>query len=159
MSTHPIRLVPFDRSYLERSWEWLNDPEIKRMTLSPDFTRAEQEEFFCSLPQRTDYLIWGVASSEGTPVGVAGLKHIFGTCAEFWCYIGERDWWGRGAGGQILDACESEARKRGITTLTMVASTDNSRSLGAYRRAGFVDDPELPKDRPDLVSLTKWLKA
>ena len=132
-----IRLVPFDRNYLDRSWDWLRDPEVKAMTMAPDFTREEQLAFFETLPGRSDYLIWGVEGPDGSPVGVSGIKHVSGSDGESWCYIGERRWWGQGIGGQILEACEVEARKRGITHLTMTALETNERSLRAYGKMGF----------------------
>lgn len=150
-----VRLVPFDRKYLDHSWHWLNDPEIKGPTMTPDFTREDQEAFFETLPQRENYHIWGIESIEGEPLGAVGLKHVAGVRAEFWCYIGERSWWGRGIGGDALRLSEVEARKLGLKELTMVATSDNSRSLNAYRRAGFVDDSQSPAN---LVSLTKQLE-
>jgi len=132
-----IRLVPFDRTYLERSWEWLRDPEIKTMTMAGEFTREDQERFFEDLPSRQDYKIWGVESADGQPIGAGGIKHIHGSDGEFWCYIGERPYWGRGIGGRILEACEVEAQKLGIDRLTMVALEDNERSIRAYEKMGF----------------------
>ena len=133
-----IRLVPFSRDYLDRSWDWLRDPEIKEMTMAGDFTRQDQIDFFESLPRRRDYKIWGVETATGAPIGAAGLKHIGGRHAEFWCYIGERDYWGQGLGGQILEACEAEAGKSGISRLTMIAQETNQRSIRAYEKMGFV---------------------
>ena len=98
-----IELVPFTRDYLERSWTWLNDPEVKRLTMTPDFSRAEQAAFFDSLPGRSDYRIWGVASEAGAPIGAAGIKHIDGTSGEVFLYIGEPACWGSGTGPESCD--------------------------------------------------------
>jgi RimJ/RimL family protein N-acetyltransferase len=137
-----LRLVPYDRQYLDLSWTWLNDPEVKAMTLTPDFTRAQQEAFFATLPTRTDYHIWGVEVDGGTPVGAAGIKHVKGHSGEFWCYIGERSMWGRGLGSMILEACAEQAQVIGLTELFMVAASDNQRSIGAFEKSGFVRDGE-----------------
>ena len=135
-SSPQIRLVPYDRTYLELSSTWLRDPEIKTLTMSPDFTREEQERFFKSLPGRRDYRIWGV-EADGRPIGAAGIKHISGKTGESWLYIGERVHWGRGLGGRILEACEAEARTLGLEQLTMTALATNERSVRAYRKIGF----------------------
>jgi RimJ/RimL family protein N-acetyltransferase len=146
-------LVPFDRNYLDRSWDWLRDPELKRLTMTPDFSREDQLAFFASLPSRQDYKIWGVETLEDEPIGAAGIKKIADGSGEFWCYIGEREWWGRKIGGQILKLCEDEARELGIETLIMVADATNERSIRAFEKQGFAMDRHVPK--PGVVQLSK----
>jgi RimJ/RimL family protein N-acetyltransferase len=150
-----IRLVPYDRAYLDRSWDWLRDPELKKLTLAGDFTREEQIAFFESLPSRLDYKIWGVASPEGEPIGAAGIKKISGSSGEFWCYIGERSWWGRKVGGRILELCEEKAHKLDLDHLTMIAGATNDRSISAFEKMGFTPDPDSSSET--LVQLSKSL--
>ena len=152
-----IILEPYDRTYLDLSWNWLRDPEIKALTLTPDFTREQQQAFFASLAGRADYRIWGVASDAGEKIGAAGIKHIDGPNGEFWCYIGERDYWGRGVGGQILTLCEDQARALGIERLIMIAATDNMRSVKAFEKMGFGLDAVVLGD--GLVQLSKSVAA
>ena len=151
-----IRLVAYNRAYLEKSWEWLRDPEIKALTLAGDFTRAEQEAFFEGLATRDDYKIWGVESLDGEPLGAAGIKKISGAAGEFWCYIGERSWWGRGVGGEILELCEEKAKELGLDLLTMIAAASNDRSIGAFEKMGFTPDPE--SSTATLSQLSKTVK-
>lgn len=153
--TGSIRLVPYDRAYLDHSWDWLRDPELKALTLAGDFTREDQVAFFESLPQRTDYKIWGVESPEGDPIGAAGIKKIVGTSGEFWCYVGDRSWWGRKIGGQILELCEEKARELGLDHLTMIAGATNDRSISAFEKMGFTPDPE--SSSATIVQLSKSL--
>lgn len=140
-SANRIRLVPYSRDYLDRSWAWLNDPEIKALTMTRDFSHEEQLAFFESLPSRSDYRIWGVEAPDGTPIGAAGIKNIAGDTGESWCYVGERDWWGRGVGRQILERCEEKASGLGLRHLYMKASAINDRSIGLYAKMGFVRCP------------------
>src|ERR1700693_267126 len=42
--------VEYDREYLEKSWQWLRDEEIARLTLTPAFSRQQQAAWFDSLP-------------------------------------------------------------------------------------------------------------
>ena len=154
ISSQPeIRLARYDRAYLEKSWEWLRDPEIKALTMAGDFTREEQLAFFDELPSRPDYKIWGVESPEGVPIGAAGIKNIVESAGEFWCYIGERAWWGRGIGGRILTLCEEQARALGIERLIMIAAASNARSVKAFEKTGFILDDVTPGD--GLVQLSK----
>ena len=150
-----ICLVPYDRTYLDCSWEWLRDPEIKQLTMAGDFTREEQIAFFESLPTRDNYKIWGVAAPDGQPIGAAGIKNISGSTGEFWCYIGERDWWGRRIGGRILELCEEKASDLGLDQLTMIAGANNDRSINAFEKMGFTPDPEWSTET--IVHLTKTL--
>ena len=92
----------YDEQFLEKSWQWLHDPEIKRLTMTPDFTREDQLRWFARLPEMTDYRIWGI-SCGGQPVGALGLKHILGDRAEYWGYIGERHYWGGGLGEEMME--------------------------------------------------------
>ena len=152
-----IRLARYDRAYLDKSWEWLRDPEIKALTMAGDFTQAEQLKFFDELPFRPDYKIWGVESPEGMPLGAAGIKKIVGRAGEFWCYIGERAWWGRGIGGRILELCEEQARVLGIERLIMIAAASNARSVRAFEKMGFVLDDLVPGE--GLVQLSKTVAS
>jgi RimJ/RimL family protein N-acetyltransferase len=87
-------------------------------------------------------MIWGVEAGNDEAIGACGLKNIVANMAEYWCYIGNRSWWGRGVGRQILEECEAKAKKIGITDLYMKASSCNDRSIGLYTKMGFVLDDE-----------------
>lgn len=134
-----LAFVPYSREFLARSWEWLNDPETKTLTLTPDFTKEQQEAFYETLSSRTDYLIWGIALA-GRPIGSCGLKHITETEAEYWGYIGEKQYWGRGLGGQIVEHCEEVARTMGLRGLYLHVGVDNARAKKLYEKCGFVEE-------------------
>jgi RimJ/RimL family protein N-acetyltransferase len=151
-----VRLVAFDRRYLDLSWEWLRDPEIKRLTLSPDFTRDQQLAFFAGLPGRSDYRIWGAETLDGEPIGAIGIKHIADGQGEVWCYIGARQQWGRGLGSQMLALCEQQARGLGIARLTMTADDGNMRSIRAFERQGYSLDDRRPP--AGLVRMSKAIR-
>lgn len=132
-----VQLVPFDRTYLDLSWSWLQDEETKRLTMTPEFTREDQLRFFDSLPGRSDYRVWGVSVDGVEPIGAAGLKHIAGGTAEYWGYIGNKDWWGRGLGRQLVQAVEREASQLDLGVLTLSVTKENQRAIRLYQRAGY----------------------
>jgi RimJ/RimL family protein N-acetyltransferase len=140
-STSPgnVRLVPYSRYYLDCSWQWLNDPEIKRLTLTPDFSREDQDRFFASLPTRADYRIWGLELEGTGPIGAAGLKNLNGNIAEYWGYIGSKAHWGRGLGRQLLTLVENEAIFLGLEKLALRVARFNVRAIGLYRNNGYVE--------------------
>ena len=67
--------VEFDYTFLKLSRTWLSDPEIKKLTLTPDIDCKEQKKWFDSLKTRNDYYIQGVCV-DGIPVGAVGIKNI-----------------------------------------------------------------------------------
>ncbi|WP_105699434.1 GNAT family N-acetyltransferase [Cronobacter dublinensis] len=132
-----ITLTSYDREFLELSWIWLQDPEIKKLTLTSDFTREQQRAFFNSLNDRKDYLIYGIQL--GTKkIGVAGLKNIKNDVAEYWGYIGEKDLWGKGIGKFVIEEIERIANNLGIKKLYLKVSEFNPRAIKAYHKSGFV---------------------
>ena len=44
-----VEFREFDREALQKSWEWLNDPQLKSLTMTPDFDQESQERWFESL--------------------------------------------------------------------------------------------------------------
>lgn len=140
-----VKLVPYDRDCLDRSWGWLSDPEIRALTMTPKFTRTDQLAFYDSLSTRPNYHIWGV-SHGGRVVGAAGLKNVRAELAEYWGYIGERELWGRGLGRSLMRQVESKAKRLGFTRLDLKVSTTNPRAIALYLKMGYVPDDLSPDD-------------
>ena len=105
--------------------------------MSPDFTREEQLRWFARLPERTDYLIWGL-TCDGIPIGALGLKNINRHEAEYWGYIGDRGYWNTGLGGEMLCFIFSQAKKIGLNELYLKVHRDNARAIRLYTRVGFI---------------------
>lgn len=132
-----ISFVEYTSDFLDLSWDWLNDPEIKSLTMTPDFSREDQINFFNKLSSRTDYQISGIVVN-GERAGACGLKHIKNGEAEFWCYLGLKRYWGRGLGADILQHAEKECAKLCVTLLHLKVSNSNSRAFKSYEKNGFV---------------------
>lgn len=141
-----IQFTEFDAVYLERSYVWLTEPEIKRLTLSPDITKQSQQLWYDSLSERNDYMIWGVLC-DGIPVGAVGLKKIdyINHSAEYFGYIGEKKYWGKGIGTQMLSFAIDEARKLDVKKLELHVSDDNTRAIALYNKIGFQETIEYDK--------------
>ena len=149
-----ISLVTFDRSFLEKSRLWLRDPEIKKLTMAPDFTNEEQELFFASLPEKTDYLIFGLILNAKIPLGVLGLKNIKKDSAEYWGYIGEKQYWGKGIGRQMLALAEKKALTIGISRLWLKVVEFNDRAIRLYEKNDYC----FVKKEDDLLIYEKKIK-
>lgn len=136
-----LKFCRFDETFLEKSWYWLHDPEIKKLTMTEDFSRETHQQWFAHLPNRTDYLIWGV-SCNAQSIGAYGFKHITQQEAEYWGYIGERNYWGIGLGGEIIQRAFHQARGLGVRALYLVVPHDNVRAIRLYLKKGFTLESE-----------------
>lgn len=96
-----VDLVDYDRSFLDASFKWLADEEIKFLTNTPSFSKDVQEQWFLSLSEKEDYYIRGILA-DGILIGACGLKHITNVDGEYWGYIGEKEYWGKGIGKQMM---------------------------------------------------------
>jgi len=133
-----IDFVEFDQTILNHSWEWLNNPEIKKLTNTPDFTRAQQQQWFDSLPaKKAAYFIKGVCV-DGIPIGVTGLKNKTVTEGEYWGYIGDKSYWGKGIGKKMLAYILEQGRQEGLEKIYLKVIASNQRAVALYEGRGFV---------------------
>ncbi len=42
-----IQLVKYDIDFLNLSWKWLNDSDLKQLTDTPDFSKNQQKNGLC----------------------------------------------------------------------------------------------------------------
>lgn len=137
MKGNNINVVEYGSEYLTYSWKWLNDDEIKYLTQTPTFSKEQQLEFFNSLPSRTNYFIKGIEYN-GIPVGACGLKHITNTDAEYWGYIGEKAFWGKGIGQFALTYMIKKAQQKNLKSIYLKVIKENIRALNLYKKMGFL---------------------
>lgn len=140
--TVEVEFQEFGFETLEKSWEWLNDPEIKRLTNTPDFDRDDQVEWFNGLSSRTDYYIQSV-SCNGVIVGACGLKKITTHDAELWMYIGEKAYWGKTIGIQMLEHVIEYARLINLNSIYGKYMKFNHSSINLGKRFGFVYERDI----------------
>jgi RimJ/RimL family protein N-acetyltransferase/dTDP-4-dehydrorhamnose 3,5-epimerase-like enzyme len=132
-----VHFGEFDRQTLDLSFDWLADPEIRRLTDSPVIERAAQLRWFEGLSARLDYKVWTV-THKGKPVGAVGLKRIEAEKAEYFGYIGVKSCWGKGIGSAMIEFAEIQARCLGLDRLELRVIDDNPRARALYLRRGFV---------------------
>ncbi|OCL85606.1 GNAT family N-acetyltransferase [Arcobacter porcinus] len=133
-----FEIVEYTKEFLPLSWKWLNDKEIKNLTMTPDFSKEDQNIFFNSLESRQNYKIFGIEFN-GLKIGACGLKNIENTKAEYWGYIGEKEYWGRGFGKLILKEMINLATKEQISIIYLKVGKNNQRAIKLYEKFGFVN--------------------
>lgn len=131
-----ISFVEFDTIFFRYSRKWLLDREIQRLTMSKLSSEMEALKWFYSLSDRMDYKIWGI-QYDNQAVGVCGIKHIESEKGEYWGYIGEKAYWGKGIGSSMVDFVETNARQLNLKQLYLCVLEDNLRALNLYQRKGF----------------------
>lgn len=131
-----ITFSEYNELFLQKSWEWLNNPIIKNLTNTPDFTKEEQISWFKSLKNKKDYFIKGVYFNN-KPIGVVGLKKINNINAEYWGYVGETDYWGLGIGSQMLDFAIKTAKDLSLKKIYLTVLSSNQRAKNLYHKFGF----------------------
>lgn len=126
----------YTREFLDASARWLADQEIRELTNTPIVTDQQRETFYNSLPSRSNYKIWGI-TYEKTPIGACGLKHITQYDAEYWGYLGEKELWGLGLGGELLKMCLEYASSLNLESLYLYVTPTNERAKKLYQRFKF----------------------
>jgi len=137
-----IRFVDYKEDFLEKSWLWLNDAEIKYLTNTPNFSKEEQKKWYESLKSRKDYIIYGITFNNKL-IGACGLKNITHIDAEYWGYIGEKKYWGMGFGIAILDEMIHKAKGLRLVKLWLKVIKDNERAIGLYKKKNFAIKKEF----------------
>jgi hypothetical protein len=50
-----VELCRYDKTFLEKSYDWLTDPYIQHTTDTPMFSKEEQSKWYDSLSDKNDY--------------------------------------------------------------------------------------------------------
>jgi RimJ/RimL family protein N-acetyltransferase len=133
-----VELCEYDEAFLHKSYGWLTDPYIKHTTDTPDITRESQLAWFNSLPQKTDYLIWGVRFHDKL-IGACGLKNKTDRTAEYWGYIGDRSYHGHGLGYSMLSQVIKKAEEMNLGQVTLKVLCDNMIAYNLYKKCDFFE--------------------
>ena len=135
-----IAFVEFDCNFLQKSFYWLSDSEVKRLTETPDITLDKQEQWFQALPQKEDYFIRGILA-DGVPIGAVGIKNIRFMQGEYWGYIGEKAYWGKGIGKVMVEEMLRVAKVVfHLDMLYLKVLVGNARAISLYKSCGFIVD-------------------
>ncbi|WP_419961128.1 GNAT family N-acetyltransferase [Psychrobacillus sp. BM2] len=134
-----------DKDYLLK---WNRDDEIRNLTgaLFPA-SYLEHERWFESKALSTTEKMWLIVSANNDePIGTVGLKNLdyINSNVEIFIYIGEKDYWGKGIGSQVI----SEIVDFAYNTLNfhkvyLYVFEYNKRAINMYEKIGFSVEGEL----------------
>jgi RimJ/RimL family protein N-acetyltransferase len=131
-----LKFVNYNETFLNLSTKWLSDSEIKKLTMAPEINKTKQLEWFSSLENRKDYYISGILYND-KPIGAFGLRHITSDSAEYWAFIGEKEYWSGGIGKQMLNYIVKYAKKLGLSYIYGKVHKENYRSISYCENYGF----------------------
>lgn len=141
-----VEFSEYDRETLDKSWEWLNDPETKELTMIGDFDREGQLRWFESLKDRKDFYIRSIIC-KGERIGACGLKKITEDDGEILAYIGEKQYWGKSIGMQIMEHLIEYAHSLNLSSIYAVYLKTNRPSIKTSQRFGFLYEKDIDDDK------------
>lgn len=133
---HTITLTPFTEEYLDKTFVWLNDPEISSMIDSHFITREEQLRWYNGLLSRNNYYVWGLVL-KGDLIGVCGIKNIQNGEGEYFGYIGNKNLWGKGIGMRMMELVEAQSSGLYLHTLNIKVLANNHRAVRLYNKMHY----------------------
>ena len=137
MNEYDLKLCKYDQTFLDLSYNWLKDEEIKYLTDAGNQTKDSQLKWYKSIQDRTDYLIWGVMYNNN-PIGVCGIKNINNGLGEYFGYIGDKTMWGKGLGKLMMMEVEFYVLQNSfIHILFLKVLKDNQRAISLYLKLGY----------------------
>ena len=152
ISANKIKFVKFDRIFLEKSYEWVTTEPVKTLIDAQYITKEQQIEWYNKLEGRTDYFIEGI-KYKLQPIGVWGLKKITTENAEYFGYIGEVEFWGKGIGNLLLKRAIEKAHQFRLKTLYLHVVKFNERAIRLYHRFDFQECPEKSNEKSLYMEL------
>lgn len=137
-----VEFHEYDKETLDKSWKWLNDPELKELTMIGDFDREYQLKWFEELKYRSNFYIRSVTHKDEI-IGTFGLKNITNTDGEVWGYIGEKKYWGKTVGAQMMDHIIEYAISLNLKSIYATYLKSNKMSIKISTRFGFVYEKDI----------------
>jgi len=147
-----VKILETDRLYLRQHetedaeviYEWLNDPEIKRLTAeSPrPLSKMKAREWLESwIKNENEVSLSVVTKKDDTLIGITALLDIntFHRSAELAIIIGEKVYWSQGYGSEVIQALlEYGFTQLNLNRIWLGVTDMNARAQRTYEKAGFV---------------------
>lgn len=121
---------------------WLNDPEVNRYLEVRHFhnTLETCKEFVASANADPTSYLFGVFNREGKHIGNAklGFINMIYKRGEISLFIGNKNYWGKGLGYQVVHALtEFGFKQLGLHRVEAGCYADNQASLRVFLKAGY----------------------
>ena len=144
MKPRRVSLRAFGSEDLDRTLEWVNDPEVTRFTGTVfPISSAEHQLWYQELLKDRTRKMFAIVSSDGKHIGNIGLKAIdwISRNAEVQVYIGEAEFRGKGYGTEAIEAVVEFAFERlNLHRIYARVFSYNERAMKSFEQCGFQNE-------------------
>lgn len=148
-----VKFVSFDKQFLDVSYKWLQNEELRQLIAAKSITKEEQIAWFEKLPSRSDYFIWGIMYNN-LPVGVCGLKNVIENSGEYWGYIGDEKYRGKGIGSKMMSFIETVADNKNLKEIYLRVLHTNEAAIRLYSKSGYT----IISEEAGFISMRKVIQ-
>lgn len=137
-----VKLVRFSMTNAEKTFKWINDPDIRRDFIIKKTVTFEEHIDYCRKIETEESQHYFAIYFEDEYIGNAGLKNIDKDLsqAEAWIYIGEKAYKGRGFGKIAFKNLLRYANEKiGVKMIVLHVAGFNHIALEMYRNMGFIE--------------------
>jgi RimJ/RimL family protein N-acetyltransferase len=140
-----IKLLPLEKEDLPKSRQWVNDKYLnsKMLRVLP-VSKLDQEGWYQDVVQNPSKIVFAIKTKDGEEhVGNTGFYHIdwIHRRAEFWILIGERSFWSKGIGAEVVSLMQDYAFKNlNLNKVYLNVGEDNKEAIDLYTKSGFVQE-------------------
>lgn len=138
-----IRLIAFSELHIMKTFEWISDPELRRMFLLRGDPSWDGHSAYCRrLLADTGQKVYAICCGD-EHVGNCGLKNIIEKSeGELWVYIGSPLVRGKGIGTITTKLLLEEGlRHRDLRMIYLHVADFNTAARRVYGKLGFVEVP------------------
>ena len=143
-----IKLIPLEKEDLSKSRSWVNDTSLasKLLRVLP-VTQTDHEKWYQDIVQDPSKMVFAIKTlSDEEHIGNTGLYHIdwIHRRAEFWILIGEREYWKKGIGAEVVTLIQKFVfNNLNLNKLYLNVGKDNNEAIGLYKKLDFVEEGVL----------------
>ena len=142
--TVPSLLVPFMWNHVRRTFDWVCDPEFRRVFLMRNTPTWESHlAYFRETLADPNQRVYAILLA-GQHVGNCGFKNLApqGRTGELWLYVGDPSLRGKGVGLSATGLLVKEGFETlGLETILLHVAEFNIPARRLYERLGFVEVP------------------
>ncbi len=139
-----ITLLPFTAHHVGRTFQWVQNPELRRSFLMTGEPNRDSHKAYFSKVLNDDRQIWYALVFQGKHIGNCGLKNLDPVRkeCELWIYIGEQGLQGKGIGKKATALLLERAKQRGFQRIYLHVADFNSIAIKMYSNLGFFRSTE-----------------
>ncbi|MDA8443400.1 MAG: GNAT family protein [Peptococcaceae bacterium] len=139
-----VKLRAYRRGDIPLAWEYINDPEVKRL-LSPGIpfplTLGEEEKWFENISAYNDTYNFAIETLQGGKyIGGCGINNVDwkNSVATVGIFIGDKGFWGKGLGTDAMQILlKFIFEQMNLNKVKLLVYSFNPRAIKCYEKCGF----------------------